>query len=264
MPNDPKGQAIAFDSMPPFSVQLLPDVIDHIVDYLHDSPRDLRTCALISKAWLERSRFHLFRTIILNSPHCRKLYKVIQQSPNIAFYTRQLHVTFIRAWVEDCAELPQLLRCFTNLCKLKLSSIKWRPLTPDLKNVFCDLFALPCLVDLELDGVQLDGLDRIATLLHPHLRQLALRFMLWDAVRGKDAVAPVTGRQPCSLEHFTYSVPGTWGPDIIGYLLKSRSVVDMSNLRTLDARCNEVDLTRLIENSRLSVEHLSIRYFSLC
>jgi hypothetical protein len=31
---------------------LPPELIDNILDYLYDSPSDLRTCALVCKAWV--------------------------------------------------------------------------------------------------------------------------------------------------------------------------------------------------------------------
>lgn len=43
--------------------RLPPELLDHIVDLLHDSPYPLRNCCLVSKSWIPRTRKHLFADI---------------------------------------------------------------------------------------------------------------------------------------------------------------------------------------------------------
>src|SRR3984957_20763029 len=78
--------------------RLPPELIDYTIDYLHDSPSTLRTCACVYRAWVAPSRFHLFyrreitptrtRTVPLQT--C-KLLEFLQGSPHIAFYIREFH-----------------------------------------------------------------------------------------------------------------------------------------------------------------------------
>ena len=42
---------------------LLPELLDHIVDFLHDSSDALKSCCLVSKLWAPRTRMHLFACI---------------------------------------------------------------------------------------------------------------------------------------------------------------------------------------------------------
>ncbi|KAJ7019828.1 hypothetical protein C8F04DRAFT_326043 [Mycena alexandri] len=55
------------NSLPRF-VLAIPELLDHIVDYLADSPEDLLACALVSKSWVPRAQFHLFRKVELLPP----------------------------------------------------------------------------------------------------------------------------------------------------------------------------------------------------
>ena len=39
------------------------DIIDHIIDHLHDSPETLRECCLVAKSWVYQARWHLFNRV---------------------------------------------------------------------------------------------------------------------------------------------------------------------------------------------------------
>ena len=39
------------------------EILDLIVDYLHDDPTALKTCCLLSKSWISRTRTHLFSRV---------------------------------------------------------------------------------------------------------------------------------------------------------------------------------------------------------
>src|SRR3984957_8094365 len=78
---------------PPFP----PELVDYTIDYLHDSPSTLCTCACVCQAWVAPSRFHLFYrheitpTVRTSTVHLqiRQLLEFIQGSPHIAFYIRE-------------------------------------------------------------------------------------------------------------------------------------------------------------------------------
>ena len=42
---------------------LLPELFDHVVDFLHDSSGTLENCCLVSKSWIPRTRKYLFAEI---------------------------------------------------------------------------------------------------------------------------------------------------------------------------------------------------------
>jgi hypothetical protein len=51
---------------------LPPEMLDYIVDYLHDEPETLKQSCLVSKSWVPRTRNHLFADI--GFPTLRRLY----------------------------------------------------------------------------------------------------------------------------------------------------------------------------------------------
>ncbi|THU90314.1 hypothetical protein K435DRAFT_760455 [Dendrothele bispora CBS 962.96] len=53
-------------SSTPSCPELQPDIVNLIIDELHDSRPDLKTCALVCRSWVSQSRFHLFSRILLN------------------------------------------------------------------------------------------------------------------------------------------------------------------------------------------------------
>ncbi|KAJ7114897.1 hypothetical protein C8R44DRAFT_880958 [Mycena epipterygia] len=48
------------------------ELVDAILDYLHDSRQDLTACALVSHSFVHRTQSHLFRSIALDvdEEHC--------------------------------------------------------------------------------------------------------------------------------------------------------------------------------------------------
>ena len=44
--------------------RLPPETLDYIVDFLHDQPKTLKQCCLVTKSWVPRTRMHLFREIV--------------------------------------------------------------------------------------------------------------------------------------------------------------------------------------------------------
>jgi hypothetical protein len=48
-------------------VQLPQELVDWVIDYLHDDPDELYACSLVCRDWLPSSRYHKFGTILLQS-----------------------------------------------------------------------------------------------------------------------------------------------------------------------------------------------------
>lgn len=47
---------------------LPPEILDLIIDNLHDEPTTLKTCSVVSKSWIQRARKHLFVDIEFHPP----------------------------------------------------------------------------------------------------------------------------------------------------------------------------------------------------
>ena len=70
------------------------EVLDHVVDFLHDSTKVLKSCCLVSKSWVPRSRRHIFASVAFRTPVDLDSWKETFQdsSTSPAFYTKNLHV----------------------------------------------------------------------------------------------------------------------------------------------------------------------------
>lgn len=98
---------------------LPPEILDHILDLLHDNPRALRRCCLVSKSWVPRARKHLFSDIEFDS--IKDLNRWQQAFPDPvnspAHFTRTLTVMWgsilitkeSGQWVQPFSRVEQLI-----------------------------------------------------------------------------------------------------------------------------------------------------------
>ena len=97
---------------------LISDIFDLIVDHLHDQPKTLRACCLVSKEWVTRARQHLFACVIFYLDRQIKswmaAYPDISNSP--ACYVRTLFVFDNVSIIAACESPPTWLHQF---CRVK-------------------------------------------------------------------------------------------------------------------------------------------------
>lgn len=74
---------------------LLEELLDYIDDFLHNAPRALENCCLVSKSWIPRARMHLFAHVAFSArglQSWKKLFPDPSTSP--ACYTKTLCIYF--------------------------------------------------------------------------------------------------------------------------------------------------------------------------
>lgn len=119
------------------------DIVGAIVDILHDDKRTLTACTLVSRAWLHRSHFHLFRSLTYDvksdGSGFSPLLDFLQSSPQLANFIRELTLN--------------------GLTKVVLSSYKMSPHHEVISySALLDILdSLPALSDLELRRVEFLG-----------------------------------------------------------------------------------------------------------
>jgi hypothetical protein len=128
---------------PGSTISMAAEIVDMIIDHLHDCKPALESCALVSHTWLPASRFHLFRSIQLD-PHpscyhrCDKLYAIIEQSPHLAAIIRELHIDggIGNYCVHASPRLNLLLDSLTHLNTLHIKhvNLNWDYHTPELQS----------------------------------------------------------------------------------------------------------------------------------
>ena len=70
-----------------------PELFDYLTDLLHDQPKALKQCSLVSKSWVPRTRKHLFSEIAFQSRNyldvCKELFPA-DPTASPACYTHSL------------------------------------------------------------------------------------------------------------------------------------------------------------------------------
>lgn len=153
------------------------DILDKIIDGLHDDPAALAACSLSGYPLLQSSHSHLFRTITLKPPSeaqvasgtenlCEKFHRLICSSPNVTKLVRQLVILGSDAyqeeygdrlrqvtWVDSGPALPAVLEALSNsdpcLESLVVSghdgALKWALISRDLQDALLGVLQVPSL-----------------------------------------------------------------------------------------------------------------------
>ncbi|KAF9789261.1 hypothetical protein BJ322DRAFT_528892 [Thelephora terrestris] len=130
------------------SDRLPQEITDSIIDLLHDEPRTLRLCCLVSRSWIHRTRKYLFGTVKFNSSTDLETWKNTFLNP---FNTPGYHTLCLQlgcskvaaAVLEECG----WIRAFPNVVRLEIWSY-YTTLSPS--QVFNLIRYLPFLEDLEV------------------------------------------------------------------------------------------------------------------
>jgi hypothetical protein len=256
--------------------RLPPELIEYTIDYLHDSPSTLRACACVCRAWVAPSRFHLFYRHEIDPARRRstvplqicQLLQFLQGSPHIAFYIREFHFSVGYGsrtdsdWPQVNAALPHLLGMLTQLRKLVLRGIPFASLVPDTRAAFRALFALPCLVDVEISILKATKLEHFISLLCSPLKRLSVSVALKPAIDEEIEAVELQERSPCRLEYLY-----TNSSVFMHWLLGAQTLIDITTIRTLDACCDlkhwEGLMARFIRRLGSSLEDLTIEALRL-
>jgi hypothetical protein len=109
--------------MPP---PLPPELLDLIVSNLRDEPTMLRSCCLVSKSWIQRTRQHLFARVEFNvkkSPIESWVETFPNPSESPAPYARSLCISCLPTLSASGSSEWACIRAFQRLERLKLSSV---------------------------------------------------------------------------------------------------------------------------------------------
>jgi len=98
------------------------ELLDHIVGFLRDTEYALRSCCLVSKSWIPRTRKHLFADIQLDTKEDAESWKQIFPDPSTspACYTKTLLVSCPRVVTAADVEVGGWIRGFSRVVYLKV------------------------------------------------------------------------------------------------------------------------------------------------
>ncbi|CAA7266291.1 unnamed protein product [Cyclocybe aegerita] len=181
------------------------ELFDNIIDHLHDDYASLRTCALVSSAWLHRVRTHIFNRITLDwhkslrgrgtgfsffarSPQpslAKQLLAIINVNNgqahkgnrlgSVASSIRELFLcegTGTREWLAQDSSLSVLLQVLPNIHKFEVrrsaasAYIAWKGLPLQLKDAIqSHVLASATLTQLKIGSLLFESLSDVQNLL---------------------------------------------------------------------------------------------------
>ena len=104
--------------------RLPPEILDYILDALHDEPKTLRDCCVVTKSWIPRARKHLFAEVKFSSPKDLKSWKETFPDPSTspAHYVHTLSVKFPQVITVKDAEEGGWIRTFSRVVCFNVDS----------------------------------------------------------------------------------------------------------------------------------------------
>lgn len=99
-----------------------PELVDMIIDILHDDPETLKSCSVVWKSGIPRTRRYLFKTVVFRSPRHLESWKRIFPNPahSPACYTRSLLVNCTKSLTAKDAEEGGWVQSFANVERLEV------------------------------------------------------------------------------------------------------------------------------------------------
>ncbi|KAF8953992.1 hypothetical protein BDZ97DRAFT_1929115 [Flammula alnicola] len=246
------------------------ELVDHIIDHLHDDPLTLKSCASVCHAWLPTSRLHLFAKICLKatSPHngpavpqerCKRLHALLVRSPEIIPNIRELEicegsplhhhypdVQSSTTWVTTERTLTALFKMLTHVKRFDFSAtstLYWTLLPPTFQTALCTLLSRPSLTYVLLHSWMFPNFASLTWMLShcQNLRAFALSSTNISNDSGPDPdharVDVPEDKEEGEIVHTTPLEVLTLDFVTFGYLeywlLGHRSLVDIRSLREL-------------------------------
>jgi len=170
------------------SCSLPPEILDLIVDHLHDELTALKACCLVSKSWVPRTRNHLFalvefRAAELPIERWKKNFPDPSNSP--AHHTHTLYIHYLPTLTAADTDVGGWIRTFHNVVNLHFERITWESHRSPLVS-FHGLS--PTIRSLSLTCTSFEVFDIICSF--PLLEDLTLVLMARGAADGW--TAPLT------------------------------------------------------------------------
>jgi len=127
--------------------RLPPELLDRIVDLLHDSRTALRSCCQVSKSWVPRTRSYLFADVKLNSEESLESWKAMFPDPltSPAHHTKTLSFNSFESitvadWIKGFSHVVH----FRGLCQTRITTlVPFHGFSPVIKSIILYFAILP-------------------------------------------------------------------------------------------------------------------------
>lgn len=257
----------------PGECRLPPELLDVVIDHLHDDPTTLRSLAMTSTQCLHSSRVHLFYQIqLMHHPSAEyhqtpsrvldkyyRLNKILNTSPRLRGYIRHLiiHRAEYSHWVWYHIEpvVVQILGKLNNVSILSLRRVDFAWLSQFVRSPLRSM-TLGTVVRLELHSCQFHNFDEFFHLIAgSNIKQLKVKEVSWGArwisslpFRAHTTILESLHIGDDCLDVFTPTLLASDSPLSLQWLSKL-SISPMGTYLTA---------SKVIEHSKLTLEELEV------
>ncbi|KAK0482703.1 hypothetical protein IW261DRAFT_1049791 [Armillaria novae-zelandiae] len=165
------------------------ELLDAIIDKLQLDRKSLIACSLASRAFLPRTRFHLFRKIVLNETFCQHFHKLLVSSPKIARNVTDL--TFFGDAFKQRLVLP-VIHSLVSLSTLSLQDMDFDDVPKYNAGIF-DAFSRLPIKHISMLSLSFRDFSTAIRTSFPVMQSLTM----WDVVGQSN---PTASPQSCSLQ----------------------------------------------------------------
>ena len=193
------------------------ELLDYILDFLHDARDAIESCCLVSKSWIPRTRQILFADVAFDSPEKLQSWKNMFPDPSTspAWHTRSLFIKFSRTIAAVDTEEGGWITSFSRVVCLKVDTrgatvndlIPLHGFSPVVESlhaiischhsspIFDLVLSFPSLMDLStISDCSLafhnDAFDRESLLTQPSSRLSLIGSLSLSVRRGMHPIAP--------------------------------------------------------------------------
>ncbi|KAK0488107.1 hypothetical protein EDD18DRAFT_1335222 [Armillaria luteobubalina] len=264
-------------------MRLPPEITDSVVDELRYEHHALKSCTLVSKNFLLRSRLHLFRHVTLSTPVvCKRFLQLILNNLTIAFLVKSLEIdtdprykrqaavhlhamidsvlwqsTSGRQWVCRDPSIQDILPLLPNLISFTAGAMRWRnfshiPTRLSFEHTLSSI--ADGITTLRLDyahfDCETDLLDMLSAF--PNLQSLSLGTIVAAPISATDAE-----RVPFGIEEIEIDMEGS-SRTVEMFLLRVK-LIRLRRLKVTRCFSVQIELVRgLMDLARRSFEELEI------
>ena len=171
------------------------ELIDYIIDFLHNDKASLRACSLISRTWYPAACYHLYREVCLSSfQSCLAYRSLLEKSIALGSFTRKVKISNALPLIPRTKDTISDPRIELGLCwGFIFPALKW---TTHLKLSFLTIHPslvsnvvqnFPSLCDLTMEYCRFEPFSDFAIILcsFPALQSCSFRGVLAHGALGK-------------------------------------------------------------------------------
>lgn len=250
-----------------------PELSDLLIDQLQDSKRALANCSLVCHAWVNRSRYHLFKEVNVTHPVTLEEFTAfLQTSPHLSFHIARLNLHGVPACDYPGyasrlqLSIPSLTSCIQklpSLDELVLDGVAWKE--PIELHEMAQGTQTACwthpLRRLNVRSALVSSNTLFTTLGHfPRLRDLLMEDILWPAgepLLYEQCPAPrADGLRSISMgSNVSF-------PQLHNFLPMLQHRYDLSNLQSITLHFEQFDqleaVRRFMDDARTELKSLNI------